>query len=387
MKWLLLVPLAVASSSVAEDKPEALLMAAKKAADTKTLKVSAQVMGGKSVRIGGIISGRDFDLTIKGADTTLRQIVKGDKAWVTDDDGRTWKPVKLVDRRYYFLVHAPINFQEGERIPAFEKLETAEENGESLTHVRLINKEPVAYEGDRPNAWLVMKEGAPAGVRRYEGPLVFENDYVPTRVNYAAAKDGAGVAEPPGNPDAVPPENPADLLLQAAQEHMGTGVWEVHATISGPNTLKMHGLLHGNDFDLAFEGKNGAGMRQIKIQDKAWYSKDGGKTWTSGGGDDLLMYNLVHVPLMFERVHPEFEEAGVEDHKGEKWQHLRLKVLEKLESESQRVHYWLSLGTDGKPTGIRHYEGKALVQGETPFCKIDYAPAKDQMISKPIAKK
>jgi hypothetical protein len=387
MKWLLLLSLASVSFTWAEQRPEELLAAGKKAMDGKVLKVSAVVLGDKNLRIGGIISGKDFDLTVTGPDTRMRQIVKGENAWMSDDDGQTWKPIKLVDRRFFSLVRAPINCREGERIPSFEKLEVTEEQGESLLHVRLTGQEPVAFEGDRPNAWLVMKDGAAVGVRRYAGPLVIDNGYVPSQVAYATPKDAVGVLEPPGNPDAVPPEDPADLLLQAAQVRMETGVWEVSATISGPNTVKVHGLFCGNDFDLAFEAKSGSGVRQIRVQDRAWLSKDGGKTWKINANDDALMYNLVHAPLLRRQLHPDFEDAGMENHQGEKWEHLRLKSAEKLELKKDNVNYWLNIGADGKPAGIRHFEGYTRVQDEIPLCKIDYRPSKAKSISPPATKK
>src|SRR5881396_1816578 len=44
-----------------------------------------------------------------------------------------------------------------------------------------------------------------------------------------------------------------DALLAAAMEKMSTGVWSVNGTVAVKKTIKLHGLLSGEDFDLTME--------------------------------------------------------------------------------------------------------------------------------------
>jgi hypothetical protein len=380
---LAVVSCALALHAFAEDKPEALLAAAKKLSSPNPWKVEALVTGEKSFKVAGLIAGQDFDLTIKDPKGQTRQIAVGEKAWSSSDGGKTWKPAKAVDRRFYYLVHTPIHFRADEKIPPFEKVAVAEEGGEPLMHVRFIADQKVAYQGDRPNAWLIMKDGATTGVRRYHGPAGFEGDYTTVDVRYASPTDDKGVLPPPGNPAAVPAENPADIWLVTAQKKMAAGVWEVQGTIAGPETIKVQGLLSGRDFDLTVSGGDDPPVRQIVIKDKGWLTKDGGKTWKSTSSEDRLMYNLTHGPLITDRMQPEFEEAGREEHDGEVWQHVRMKVSEKLESEDDRPHYWVAVDAKSEATSVRRYEGAGVIQGNVLHCKLDYAPSKEKAIPPP----
>ena len=84
-----------------------------------------------------------------------------------------------------------------------------------------------------------------------------------------------------------------DALLAAAMKKMSTGVWSVNGTVTSKKTIKLHGLLSGEDFDLTMEPgvKPDTPMREIVIKDKAWICSDG-KTWHAGRPDDRLIYNL-----------------------------------------------------------------------------------------------
>jgi hypothetical protein len=387
MKWFMLLPVwcLLGVAALAEEKPEALLATAKKLMAPHPWKIDAIISGDKSYRLHGIVAGQDFDLTIRDPKTKTRQIVVGEKAWSSTDGGKTWKPAKTVDRRFYHLAHTPIGYRENEKFPPFEKLKTVEENGETLMHVRFIAPDETAYEGDRPNAWMILKDGAPTGVRRYHGPLVLDREIVTAEVRYAAPKDAAGVLPPPGNPEAVPDENTPEAALTAALKKMESGLWEVKGTIAGPKTLHVQGLINGRDFDLTYHSDDGKPAdRQIAIKDKSWSSKDGGKTWKSVSADDRLIYNFVHTPLLSNRMQPDFEEAGREEHDGEKWVHLQLKVPEKLASETQRPHYWLALDATGKPTAIRRHHGPIYMSKDAIVdCKLDYSPPKERTIAKP----
>src|SRR5437867_1220860 len=87
-----------------------------------------------------------------------------------------------------------------------------------------------------------------------------------------------------------------EALLAAAMEKMSTGVWSVNGTVAVKKTIKLHGLLSGEDFDLTMEpGVNpNTPMREIVIKDKAWICSDG-ETWHAGSPDDRLLYNRAHV--------------------------------------------------------------------------------------------
>ena len=55
---------------------------------------------------------------------------------------------------------------------------------------------------------------------------------------------------------------------------MSTDVWSVNGTVTSKKTIKLHGLLSGEDFDLTMEPgvKANVPMREIVIKDKAWAS-------------------------------------------------------------------------------------------------------------------
>jgi hypothetical protein len=70
---------------MAEEKPEAILAAARKLSDNQPWQVEAHVLADKiNTNISGIINGKDFDLTIGTGDQVRRQIVIGDKGWLTE---------------------------------------------------------------------------------------------------------------------------------------------------------------------------------------------------------------------------------------------------------------------------------------------------------------
>jgi hypothetical protein len=390
MKWLSLLSISsfLGAAALAEEKPETMLAAAKKLMEPTAWRVDALISGEKSYRIGGIVAGQDFDLTIQEPKTTTRQIAVGEKAWSTTDGGKTWKPAKTIDRRFYHLAHTPIGYRENEKIPPFEKLKTTEVKGETQLHIRFIAPSEISYEGDRPNVWLILKDAAPTGIRRYVGPLVLEREHVLADVRYAALKEAKGVLPPPGNPEALPDENLPEAMLAAAQRKMNTGIWEVRGTLAGPKALQVEGLIQGRDFDLTYQSDDGKGAdRQIAIKDKSWFSKDGGKTWKSVSADDRLVYNLVHTPLLADRMQPAFEEVGREEHDGEKWVQVRLKVDEKV-GPDELPTYWLSLDDAGKATGIRRHHGSIFMSKDSVIaCKLDYAPAGDKKIAKPAGVK
>jgi hypothetical protein len=88
-------------TAFSEEKPEAILAAARKLSDNQPWQVEAHVLADKiDMNISGIINGKDFDLTIDTGDQVRRQIVIGDKGWLTEKDGNTWKSWDANDRRF-----------------------------------------------------------------------------------------------------------------------------------------------------------------------------------------------------------------------------------------------------------------------------------------------
>jgi len=123
-------------TAFSEEKPEAILAAVKKSSENQPWRVEAHVVAKDiDMNISGIITGKDFDLTIDTGDQIRRQIVIGDKGLLTEKDGKTWKSWDANDRRFYYLVHTPIA-DTGQKIPPFEKVGIEKEGEDSLLRIR-----------------------------------------------------------------------------------------------------------------------------------------------------------------------------------------------------------------------------------------------------------
>jgi tetratricopeptide (TPR) repeat protein len=196
----------------------------------------------------------------------------------------------------------------------------------------------------------------------------------------------AGLARPQKKAAVATRENP-NALLNAAMKNMETGVWSVNGTVTAKKTIKLHGLLSGEDFDLTMEpsAKPGVPMRGIVIKDKAWVCSDG-ETWHAGSPDDRLLYNWTHVPIMADRQFPPFEKVGSDRRNGETWLHIRLKVPEKKINPKELPQYWLVLDSQGRAQYIGHTEMPMFSQArnEVMYSSFDYAPAKDKIAPPPL---
>jgi tetratricopeptide (TPR) repeat protein len=179
----------------------------------------------------------------------------------------------------------------------------------------------------------------------------------------------------------------ADPLVNAAMKNMETGVWSVNGTVTAKKTIKLHGLLSGEDFDLAMEPgmKPDTPLRGIVIKDKAWVCSDG-ETWHAGRPDDRLIYNWAHVPIMADRRLPPFEKVGSERRNGQTMLHVRLKVPEKKINPKELPQYWLVLDSQGQAQYIGHTEMPMFSQArnEVMYCSLDYAPAKEKIAPPPL---
>ena len=373
----------LAVSTLAAETPATLVATAKKASDKLPWRVEARVVDeGGEMKISGIVFDQDFDLTIETAGGVKRQIVLGEKAWLSNDGGANWAEGKADDRRFYYLAHTPIRFAGAEKIPPFEVVGTEKEGEESLLHLRFKDSQKVVYEGDRPNTWILLKDGKPSTVRRYHGPAGFENHYVTTRVEYLPVTTAPAVLPPPGNPEAAAAAPGPEALLMAAMKKMSAGTWSVKGTATYKKTIKIHGLLAGEDFDLTMDpgSKPGVPLRGIVIGDKAWVCSDG-KTWHAGSPDDRLLYNLTHTPIMSGRMEPTFVKMGTEERDGATWLHLQLKVPEEKVDPKALPQYWLVLDAQGAPLYIGHAEIPTVNRGTTKvtMCAFDYAPANEEI--------
>ncbi len=381
-RWhaLLALPLFAVSLPAAEPAPQDLLRTAKKNMVDHTWKVNVMAQGDHPMKIAGLLHDQDFDITVRTEGGESRQIAIGKKCWMTRDHGKTWKAYPTADRRFYYLTHASINSSANEKIPPFEKLETKEEDGVTTTHVRLINEQPVAYEGDRSNAWIVMKNGKADVVTRYMGPRWFMRMTTsPADVHFTAAwmKSWAIVPPPPGNANAAANLNgPEDLLVAAIKKNQES-LWEVDAQITGTKTAHFRGFFNGEDFDLRLDPKENDGnvMHGIRSKGTVYGSLDEGETWKIEPPSDTVPYNLMHGPIIYKPIMPAFEEVEKEQHDGETWVRVRLKVEEKVTDKAELPNYWIALDKDGQPTGVRRYEGFLLSQGKPLQCKILYKPA------------
>src|SRR6266571_7842353 len=178
-----------------------------------------------------------------------------------------------------------------------------------------------------------------------------------------------------------------DALLAAAMEKMSTGVWSVNGTVSSQKTIKLRGLLSGEDFDLTMEPgvKPNTPMRGIVIKDKAWVCSDG-ETWHAGSPDDRLLYNFAHTPIMTGRLWPPFEKVGSEERDGQTWLHIRLKVAEAKADPKELPQYWLVLDSQGQAQYIGHAEMPMMSRGAggVVHCLFDYAPAAEKIAPPPL---
>jgi hypothetical protein len=187
----------------------------------------------------------------------------------------------------------------------------------------------------------------------------------------------------PQKKSAASGQGTASALLMAAMKNMSTGVWSVNGTVTLERTIKLHGLLSGEDYDLTMEPR---GMRGIVIKDKAWICSDR-ETWHAGSPDDRLPYDWTHTPIMPGRVvELPFEKVGAEKRDGQTWLHIRLKVPEKKIDPKALPQYWMVLDSQGQAQYIGHVEMPVISQAANSvlYCSFDYAPSKEKIAPPPL---
>ncbi|HMF46576.1 MAG TPA: tetratricopeptide repeat protein, partial [Candidatus Udaeobacter sp.] len=178
-------------------------------------------------------------------------------------------------------------------------------------------------------------------------------------------------------------------LVNAAMKNMESGVWSVNGTVQAGKTIKVKGLLDGEDFDLTTDPgiRPNTPMREIIIKDKVWICSDG-ETWHAGQPNDRLIYNWTHVPIMAGGgiTQMPFEKVGTEQRDGQTWLHVRMKVPEKNVKPKELPQYWLVLDSQGQAEYIGHTDMPMFSQArkEVMYCSFDYAPANEKIAPPPL---
>jgi hypothetical protein len=187
----------------------------------------------------------------------------------------------------------------------------------------------------------------------------------------------------------ISPDNGPRLLVEALKL-METGTWEVDATISRAFKFRVHGLLAGQDFDLAVEPEDRNAFRLIAIKGQLWTSFDGSKTWkledAKGNAVAQRVYGFVHNPLRSEAASPALQVVKQETHDGDTWMQLRSKKSDNKKAELQQTEYWIAISQEAKRNGVRRYDGPVTETGhekEPLHCVATYQPANDKTIQPP----
>jgi hypothetical protein len=125
------------STKSIQANPDPLVNAALKNMETGVWSVNGTVSFKKIIKLHGLLSGEDFDLSMEPGvkrGVPLRGIVIKDKAWVCSD-GETWHAGQPDDRLLYNWVHVPI--MADRKLPPFEKVGSEQRNEQTRLHVRL----------------------------------------------------------------------------------------------------------------------------------------------------------------------------------------------------------------------------------------------------------
>ena len=175
----------------AEVGPESLLMAAMKKMSEGVWEVKGTAAFTKTIKLHGLLSGRDFDLTMdpEPGRAVRRLIVIKDKAWASSDAGESFHPGTPNDRLLYTLTHTPI--LSGRLEPPFEKVDTKQEQGATWLHIRLKVPEKTD-DSNLPQYWLILDgQGQPRYIGRASLPVInpTSNDVIHCNFEYAPAKE------------------------------------------------------------------------------------------------------------------------------------------------------------------------------------------------------
>jgi len=189
------------SATSTQEKPDALLSAAMKKMGTGVWSVNGTVTVKKPIKLHGLLSGEDFDLTMEPGvkpNTPMREIVIKDKAWVCSD-GETWHAGSADDRLIYNWAHVPIMI--GRQLPPFENVGAEQRNGQTWLHVRLKVPDKKVNPKELPQYWLVLdSQGQAQYIGHTEMPMFSQakNEVLYCSFDYAPATEK--IAPPPLGP-------------------------------------------------------------------------------------------------------------------------------------------------------------------------------------------
>src|SRR5215467_3796590 len=144
------------SAKSIQANPDPLLSAAMKNMETGVWSVDGTVSVKKIIKLHGLLSGEDFDLSMEPGvkpGVPLRGIVIRDKAWVCSD-AETWHAGQPDDRLLYNWAHVPI--MADRKLPPFEKVGSEQRNGQTWLHVRLKIPEKKINPKELPQYWIVL---------------------------------------------------------------------------------------------------------------------------------------------------------------------------------------------------------------------------------------
>ena len=180
------------SAGSAPENADPLVNAAMKNMETGVWSVNGTVTAKKPIKLQGLLSGEDFDLTMEpgvNPNTPMREIVIKNKAWICSD-GETWHATRPDDRLIYNWAHVPI--MADRKLPPFEKVGSEQRNGQTLLHVRLKVPEKNINPKELPQYWLVLdSQGQAQYIGHTEMPMFSQarKEVMYCSFDYAPAKE------------------------------------------------------------------------------------------------------------------------------------------------------------------------------------------------------
>src|SRR5947199_10699555 len=151
-----------------QENPDPLVNAAMKNMETGVWSVNGTVSLEKTIKLHGLLSGKDYDLTMEPRG--MRGIVIKDKAWVCSDR-ETWHAGSPDDRLPYDWTHTPIMAGGVTKLP-FEKVGTEQRDGQTWLHIRLKVAKKKINPKELPQYWIVLNsQGQAQYIEHVEKPV------------------------------------------------------------------------------------------------------------------------------------------------------------------------------------------------------------------------
>jgi tetratricopeptide (TPR) repeat protein len=175
-----------------QENADPLVNAAMKNMETGVWSVNGTVQAKKTIKLQGLLAGRDFDLAMEPGvkpNTPMREIVIKDKAWICSD-GQTWHAGRPDDRLIYNWAHVPI--MADRKLPSFEKVGSEQRDGQTWLHVRLKVPEKNINPKELPQYWLVLdSHGQAQYIGHTEMPMFSQanKEVMYCSFDYAPAKE------------------------------------------------------------------------------------------------------------------------------------------------------------------------------------------------------